>query len=249
MVGMDTIHILEALGLREKEAKVYLALLSLGEAGAYRLAKKTGLKRPTAYVIVQELIEKGYIYEAPKSRPQKYVARPPELLIDRAEERLEEAKSALPQLNALQKKGGTRLSMLYFEGINGLREALWYKFDEFKGKELIGFYAKSPDVDKATQELFDKWAGETAGRGITIRGFVPDDLSLKHYRSLDKKFLRDMRLIPHNEYSSEISIDVMGEITRLIDINSDQHQAVIIENPRFATAVKQIFEIMWKKIK
>ena len=246
---MDMIHIFEALGLREKEAKIYLALLSLGESGAYRLAKKTGLKRPTAYVIVQELIEKGYIYEAPESRPQRYVARPPELLMDRMEERLEEAKSALPQLKALQKKGDTKLSALYFEGIRGLREALWYKLDEFEGKELVGFYAKAPDVDKATHELFDEWATETAKRGVVIRGFAPDDLSLERYRSLDKKFLRDMHLIPHNEYSSEISIDVMGDITRLIDINGDQHQAIVIENPRFATAVKQIFEIMWKKMK
>ena len=43
------------LGLNEKQAKVYLALLQLGQAGVTAVAEKAGTKRPTTYLILEEL--------------------------------------------------------------------------------------------------------------------------------------------------------------------------------------------------
>ena len=52
---------LKNLGLNDKEANIYLALLQLGKSTATKIAKKSGLKRPTTYVIIEQLIDKGFV--------------------------------------------------------------------------------------------------------------------------------------------------------------------------------------------
>jgi sugar-specific transcriptional regulator TrmB len=46
---------LKELGLTEKQAKIYLALVEIGKGTAYAIAKQAKLKRPITYVILEEL--------------------------------------------------------------------------------------------------------------------------------------------------------------------------------------------------
>ena len=46
---------LEQIGLDPKEAKVYLAMLELGETTVARIAQKSKIKRTTAYDLVDSL--------------------------------------------------------------------------------------------------------------------------------------------------------------------------------------------------
>ena len=46
---METIEALKNLGLNEKEAKVYLALLQTGKSKAYVVSKYSGLKKTTNF--------------------------------------------------------------------------------------------------------------------------------------------------------------------------------------------------------
>jgi|SRR3989344_829968 len=59
---------LQALGLSEKEAKVYLAALVLGPDTVQNIAKKAGINRPTAYLQIESLKEKGIISEVEKDK-------------------------------------------------------------------------------------------------------------------------------------------------------------------------------------
>ena len=52
---------LEAFGLTEKESRVYLALLELGEAGIGEIAKKSAIKRTTLYDVVENLKKSGLV--------------------------------------------------------------------------------------------------------------------------------------------------------------------------------------------
>jgi sugar-specific transcriptional regulator TrmB len=54
---------LRKLGLKEKEAGVYLAALELGFTSVQNIAKKAEISRPTAYEIIKSLIRRGLIKE------------------------------------------------------------------------------------------------------------------------------------------------------------------------------------------
>jgi len=53
--------ILEEIGLEHIEAKIYLALVELGETTAGDIAKKTNLQRSTTYLYLEKLIKLGLV--------------------------------------------------------------------------------------------------------------------------------------------------------------------------------------------
>ena len=56
---LNDLQTLQQIGLSEKEARVYIAALSLGPATADQLAKQTGINRSTTYVHIKSLMAMG----------------------------------------------------------------------------------------------------------------------------------------------------------------------------------------------
>ncbi len=236
------IKALQNLGLTEKEARVYLALLQLGQGSAYAVASKAGLKKPTTYVILGELMQKGLALKVPRTRKQLFVAKSPDEFFAAAEERFDAAKSVLPELMAMAQGEKPKVRTFYYEGIHGAREALRYRTEEMKGKELVGFYASPQDASKELIEVFLEWNEKM--KGNAVRMIVPDHSSLKHWRATDQKYGRKAKVVPCKEYSANISIDVGDTFVRVLMFR--ELQAIIIENPDVARTMKQIFEMVWK---
>ncbi len=242
---MEKVKALENLGLSEKEARVYLALLELGQASAYRVAQKSGVKKPTAYVLLDELRKKELVIKMPGDKTQMFIAKSPEEFFNTAKYKILSATEALPDVLSVMKKQN-KVRTMYFEGIDGLRQALWYDMKQNTGGELIGFYALAKNMSKDLYDMTWEWAEDTKKYDISLRGFVPTHDTITDYRKADKKYNREMRELSYEDYSSETSLDVMNDFVRIIDLTADNPQAIIIENERMAKMVKQIFEIMWK---
>src|SRR6185436_4478949 len=62
---------LAELGLSEKETAMYTALVEVGKASPARLARATGIKRPTVYAVGEDLLRKGLI-EVDASGPSMF---------------------------------------------------------------------------------------------------------------------------------------------------------------------------------
>lgn len=243
---MELQEALQAIGLNDKESAVYLALLQLGRGSAYSIASKSKLKNPTTYVILDELIRKGLVQRVPRVRKQLYVALPPEQAFAAAEDKLALAKQKLPELSALTKGVSTKVHTLYFEGVSGIKQLMEYKLKEMKGQEMVGFWATDSGVDPELTHYFkEEWAPHMSRLGITMRGIVPDDPTLGPYRLADAQFKRAMKVLPLELYSSEIAIDVIGDIVRIQDYKN--LQGVALENADFAKTMREIFEMVWQK--
>lgn len=240
---------LQNLGLSEKEAKVYLALLQLGPSTPYQIAKKAELKRPTAYVIAEELVEKGLIVHIPGEEKRKYIAKSPEVFIEEREENLKAAKQILPELKSFQKGTAEKPSILYFEGAEGLRQAYEYKKKELHGKEITGFFASAEDASPEVMKVFLDWNEYKAKYGPKVRGLTVDTASLNPFA----KFLQptkgsiEAKFMPPDLYSAKVSIESCGDLfVRICLIESAQ--TLIIESPKFAGAMKETFELLWKSL-
>src|SRR5436190_1515134 len=68
------------LGLTDKEASVYVALLGLGRSTASQIARRAGVNRATSYVILDTLIAKGLVTISGKEPKQEYLAESPDKL-------------------------------------------------------------------------------------------------------------------------------------------------------------------------
>lgn len=119
---MEITKTLEHLGLSAKQAHVYIAMLELGEAGMTEIAKKANLKRPTVYLIIDELNILGLSYEITKGKKKYYGSTHPKRLIEIANFRSKQAENILPELVAMQ-KSGEKPKVQMLEGVAGIKIA------------------------------------------------------------------------------------------------------------------------------
>lgn len=248
----ELIEQLKSLNLSDKEARVYLSLLELGPSTPYKIAKRARLKRPTAYVIAEELVSKGLIVQVTGEKKKLYMARSPESYFEDVESRLRIAKKSLPELMALQKKTSEKPNILYYEGLEGIKQAYDYRLKEFHGKEIVGFFARTKDVDpELSEKVFFPWNEYKKKNNINVRAFTPDDPGLQSYEKFlsadgaEGKILA--RFLPESVYSADCSFEVFEWGIRVVIMESKQ--ALIIESEKFAKSMKEIFELLWDKTK
>lgn len=244
---MNIIDSLQYLGLSEKEAKVYIALIGLGTASVYAIAKTSGLKRPTTYVVIDELIKKGAVNEVPRVKKQLYQAKSPEELMAQAENRFLLAKQKLPELKALVKGEESKPRVFFFEGKAGLDQTINYGLKRMAGKEVVGFYATT---SKQVSELFDGFKdfnNNIKDSNIKLRGVAPEVDELKTFRDTDAEFGRTFKTIEKSVYSPTVSIEMGDTYVKIQDF--DNLQSIIIENPNITKTLKQIFELVWQNQK
>ena len=235
------------LGLNEKQAQVYLALLKLGKGSAYAISEQSGLKKPTTYVILNELIEKGAAHRIPKVTKRLYKPVPPEILLHAAEQRVSEIKQLLPSLKSIEGVRPEKMNVLHFEGIKAFNEALHYRIEEAFGKEIVGFYAEAKDMTPKLLDICEEYNEFTAKNNVALRAFVPDHPSLVSFRKTDTTQKRTTRILPYSVYSSSVSIDTFSDVVRIV-LNRN-NQMVVIENSELAKTIREIFNFMWKSPK
>ncbi|MBS7701077.1 MULTISPECIES: helix-turn-helix domain-containing protein [unclassified Chelatococcus] len=68
---------LVAIGFSDHEAKVYVALVAIGPATAYELARQAGLPVPNTYNVIRGLMKRAATTQI-SARPARYVAVPPD---------------------------------------------------------------------------------------------------------------------------------------------------------------------------
>lgn len=123
---------LEQLGLNETEAKVYLALLKIGEASVGLISRETGIARTTLYYSVEELKKKGFVFEKIIDQKRRLIPRSPEFLEKRAQKQAEKAKEVvgsisnlIPVLKKLAKEDSSFSTVSHYEG----KESVWEVFE------------------------------------------------------------------------------------------------------------------------
>lgn len=235
------------MGLTEKEARVYLALLEFEQATAYAIAEKAGIKRPTTYVILDELMKKGLATKIPNAKRRSFSAKSPEIFFKEQEQRILRSKHMLPELMSIAGEADRKVKVLYHEGIKGMAEAISYGNEKMKNKELVGFFSTADRMSPEVLKVFESWDNALVKNKITLRGVTPEHPSLKEIVAKNIAQGHDIKIIPYSDYSSNVSIDVGDTFVRIM-MNRDV-QAVIIENPQVAKTIREIFEMVWRKTK
>jgi HTH-type transcriptional regulator, sugar sensing transcriptional regulator len=248
---MELIQPLIDLGLSEKEAKVYLALLPLEKATAYTVAIRSGLKKPTAYVILDNLVSKGFVLKIPQKDRHCFIAKSPRECLAMAREKISTAEEMLPELMAMQKKKDEKVSVSYYEGFNGVREMYRQLLENMKKKPLsersfVAFYAHQKHTPDFLQKYWRELNEEYINAGIRRNAVTTLHPSIKYYleKGVKERLGMDLHPLPEKDYSSNISVEVYDNYTQII--SHRYLQGILIENPDIADVMKQIFNLVWR---
>lgn len=111
------------IGLTDKQAVVYTALLELGEAKMTHIARHAKLKRPTVYLVIEELMQLALVSMVEKGKKKIYSAVHPNRITEILESRKQQYQELLPDLLARYGsiRGKPKVQML--EGMEGIRQA------------------------------------------------------------------------------------------------------------------------------
>lgn len=233
---MENKAVLIELGLSEGEAKVYLALLRLGEAQVNKIKVHTKMHRTTIYDFLDSLVKKGLASYAIKSNVKFYRAAPPsklEELLREKKEHLDEIIPSLTQLASLEKKS---LKVEVYEGVEGFKtlisrmlnrtdDLLAFGVDESQFETRFPYLMKSyfrKEVKLGLRERLITWKGAK---------FIYKYKYLE-YRYIDPKFFSP---IPTLTWGSSIIFIIWDPLT-----------IIIIENKDLAEAYKKHFELLWR---
>lgn len=247
--NMETIEALKNLGLSEKEARIYLACLQSPNGTAYSIAKISGIKRPTAYVILEELLNKGIAKKIPRAETAQYLVISPEELFSIYQNKLRDAERFLPELKAFSGRDKEKPKVSYYEGLDATKEMYKKMFKENEQEsenECLAIYGHSKNASAELREYWNSLNQKYSKEKIKRRILIADDES---NQSFFEQFSKDpgveMKRIPKEKYNSNISIQIFKNYS-FISSHRDL-QSVAIENSDIANSFQKLFEMLWKK--
>lgn len=153
------IESLMQIGFTEKEAQVYLMLLRIGPAPASLLAKRVGMKRVTAYSVLESLSERGVVSFEEMKNGRRYVPHDPECLLYGIEKqhsevqfRMEVAKNCITKLQNVESSAfnSSRKTILHY-GKKAVQKLLEEKLHS--NEKLIVLFAGFGNKSESTQLL------------------------------------------------------------------------------------------------
>lgn len=236
---------LKNLGLEQKEAVIYLALLELGEATILTISQKSSIKRPTAYLVLRSLEEKGFVSRIVRGKKTLFSAQHPKKLLTEAELRLKELQEIVPQLESLFHREEGRPRVMIYEGKSELDRAYDESFIA-KGEIIyMGTLGLSMGVFPRT---FKKVEFVTPSPEFRIRELVDESEESRKYADEVRGPYHGVRFIPKELLPFEVDIGVFGNRT-LISSVKKEYFTIGIESEEITRAFRTIFEVMWRAAK
>ncbi len=235
---MDT-KILEDLGLKNSEIKIYLCLLQNPKIKAGEIIKKTNLASSAVYNSLNSLLEKGIIQYNNHGVSKQYSALSPKLILDYIDNKKTEFLNVLPDLEKRYNKSDENYSVQIFAGYKGLFFMLNQVLKESReNDEFLFFSANSPSQNKELQDFFTKYDAKRIEKKLDIKGIA--NKSLKQYYE-KRQIYKYIKLVP---FVVPEGLSMCKDYTMIIAYE-DKPISILIKSKQITKMYKQFFYQLW----
>ncbi len=249
-------QLLEKLGLAQKEAAVYVALLELAQDTVQNIARKAGVNRATTYVILEKLMRYGLASQTKKGKKTYFVAEDPRELANilSAQQHELEARrhlldESLGQFTAVYNAKQGKPTVRYYEGEDGLEALDRYGRDRLQSNDgdivSLSPFDLLDEVFPARRaaSLDERVKAKIKSRVIYTRaaGPISDE---ENKRRLREAIHVSKDVLP---ISGPISILTWG--IKLYQMESGTPYGILIEDEAMAKTLRAMFELAWEGAK
>jgi sugar-specific transcriptional regulator TrmB len=250
---MEFIQELKKLGLKDKEAAVYLASLELGPAPVQNIARKSKVVRATTYVILEDLMQMGLITHYKEGKKTLFSAEPPlqlNRLLEKQEEDIREKKEGLthflPELQAVIKSNTDRPSVRYFEGTEGLRAIRQEIVMYTQPGDIVYNFTPLDYINAIFPENSSSYYKQRVARGIQAKTiFTTSSQKIKkQILSLMAEHRTDFRFIPPELYPGGGGTTIFRDRVAM-GTYTGKISGLIIENSELADMMRNLFDLAW----
>jgi sugar-specific transcriptional regulator TrmB len=244
------------------EVKIWTALLSRGVSTAGELSDIANVPRSRSYDVLESLEKKGFAITK-LGKPIKYVAVPPEEVVERVKKNVsEEAKNMSKRLDEL--KGSdviNELTALHTQGVElieptDLTGSLKGRHNLYNHLELVIKGAeKSVTIMTTAQGLMRKVEGlkpvleKLKKRGVKIRIAAP----ITKENASAAKDISSVAEVRNSTSKARFTVVDGKEMVFMLLNDEEVHPTydvgIWINTPFFSSAVEELFELAWKNMK
>lgn len=237
-------NVLSKLGIEDKKAEIYLSCLEKGGGTAYSLAKKVGLKRPTAYDILYSLQKDGLVYISIKDNKKLFYPADPEILMSKIKEREKELGLVLPYLQNLYNSPKVKPNIMYFEGVEGIKQMYEDSLKTLKkGDELLAYGGE--DMVKYLPKYMEYYVVKRVKIGIGVRGLYKKAQEYENYALKSKEQLRELRLVDERLFDIQNEVLIYKNKVAITSFGKEMF-GMIIESREIYNSQKAMFELAWQ---
>lgn len=232
------------IGLSEKEAAVYLALLPVDSSSVIDLSKSTGINRTTLYPILEDLLAKKIILEIKEGKKIRFQAEPPERIatfVQSQRAKFEEQEKLLddmiPQMRGFVRQTGEKPVVKYYDGREGILQSIaeYYHIGDRETEEFL-IYPRdtvknlfSPQEQKKAQSTRIKSDVHMNSIFTSTEPYPSDPTSSRH--RLDPK-----------DYKIMCEIGIYGDRVHIHTL-SQNLSAIYIKSADVAETLKTLFKL------
>jgi len=230
---------LESYGLTEKEIRIYISLLTLGQSSVNAIARKSNLNRVTCYDVLKYLQEKGLVSYILRSGVKYYESASPRKFLGDLKEKQEKVKSILPELEALKQSAIEKPSIEIYQGIAGIKTILE---DVIKQAKETWFIADVNFMD-SLEFYFSHFIKRKRKEKIFSKVITPDCKRMRDYKKKAPKSFVRIRFIKQNFPTTKI---IYGDKMAILTFNKESSIGLLIQNKEIADTERKIFNQLWK---
>lgn len=244
---------LKKLGLSDKETKVYLTVLELGQAPAAEIAAHSGINRATTYVILEELQKKGLASSFEKGKKTYFAAESPERLSNlfeiekkQLEENFFDLKKIIPALEKIYESRGERPKVRFFEGKEGvasIREDI-LKTRAKSMEEIIPLDIAHKHFPPSKKDHREKISAQL--KGVNFRVIYTSEKGQIWPRIKGVK--ESVKFIKPELFPISSEIVLFGNKTIMIATKNKKF-GIILEDELITNTIRAVFNLLWKNLK
>jgi len=229
--------------LSSHEIKLYLALLENGESTVKTLAEQTEIKRPTVYLTLKGLHQKGLVSMVEKEKIQTFAATDPDNLREFFAERIRILNKIMPQLKWLAGNLSKKPTVRYFSGIEGARSAYLETLEEPK-KSIIKSIGSlnTPQAlgpDFARNYIRQRKKRRIKASSILAKTSFSKDIIRRNQEELREAIVISPKLLPENT-----ELNIFGHKIAFASYGQEP-LGIIIENKELAQILSTLHDLAY----
>lgn len=242
---------LEELGLSDKEAAVYLALLQFDSASPAQITEKTKLNRSTVYVVLEALEKKGLASEVDSGKKIHYQAAAPERLetyVEQQQLKLEEVgrrlKDIIPQIKSVARESGERPIVKFLDGKDAALKNNLDFFESYDQKGTAYFFFNRDLIE----EIFTPKELEAVQKirpRKTIRG---KSIYVSSRTTLPTNELTERKKVDKGEYPVTCDMSIYEDRVQIVTLGKSV-STIYIKSKDVAETLKSLFRLAFDNLK
>ncbi|MBU3668432.1 MAG: hypothetical protein FGM57_00525 [Candidatus Taylorbacteria bacterium] len=234
---------LSILGFSDREYQIYVCMLSSGNTTVQEISQQTGIKRPTVYLSVESLIQRGFATKIRIGKKTLFRAIQVSSVSNKAEDVYKRYKESIPELVNISNRAVGKPIIEILEGEQGVLRA----YEDMASAKSFRIWSDLSKVEKSFSTHFAIIANQIRKKEITTREILKGEKEAI-------KSSRHFALLAGPTYSARVaSVDgimndsiIYEDTVTLFRIHDSNMYVVRIKDATVASTLSALFDMAWK---